>query len=223
MTRTYRKHFCHYCLHTFIPEAILKCHIKYCFKITHKQTIKRPKEGEYVKLKKIERKIKSSFMIYADFESILVPEDNGKQNPNESYTNTYQKHVACSYGYKLVCVDDKFSKPFKSYLGEDAVYNFISKYYFISKYCSDAMKKHFNKEIVMTKKDNKDFENSSKCWICYNDLIDGDVKVRYHCHITGKYRGSAHRDCNINVKLNQKILVVFDNLKNYDSHLLCKN
>ena len=67
-------------------------------------------------------------MIYADFESILVPEDNGKQNPNESYTNKYQKHIACSYGCKLVCVDEKLCKPFKSYLGEDAVYNFISKY-----------------------------------------------------------------------------------------------
>ena len=62
--------------------------------------------------------MKSLFMIYEDFESILVPEDNGKQNPVESYTNKYQKHIACSYGYKLVCVDDKFSKPFKLYLGE---------------------------------------------------------------------------------------------------------
>ena len=53
-------------------------------------------------------------MIYAPSESMLVPEDNGKQNPDESYTNKYQKYVACSYGYKLVCVDDKFSKPFKS-------------------------------------------------------------------------------------------------------------
>ena len=60
-------------------------------------------------------------MIYANFESILVPEDNRKQNPNESYTNKYQKHVPCSYGYKLVCVDEKFSKPFKSCLGKDAV------------------------------------------------------------------------------------------------------
>ena len=33
-------------------------------------------------------------MMYADLESILVPEDNGKQNPNESYTNKYQKYVA---------------------------------------------------------------------------------------------------------------------------------
>ena len=88
------------------------------------------------------------------------------------------------------------------------------------KYCSDVMKKHFNKELVMTKEDNEDFENSTKCWICDNDYIDNDVKVRDHCHITGKYRGSAHRDCNINVKLNHKIPVVFHNLKNYDSHLI---
>ena len=35
--------------------------------------------------------------------------------------------------------------------------------------------------------------------------------------------GSAHRDCNINDKLSQKLLVKFHNLKNYDSILLCKN
>ena len=32
--------------------------------------------------------------------------------------------MVCSYGYKLVCVDDKFSKPFKTHLDENAVYNF---------------------------------------------------------------------------------------------------
>ena len=84
------------------------------------------KKGQYIKFKNFERKRKSPFMIYAHFESILVPEDNGMQNPNESYTNMYQKYVACSYGYKLVCVDDKFSQLFKSYSDEDAVYNFIS-------------------------------------------------------------------------------------------------
>ena len=55
-----------------------------------------------------------------------------------------------------------------------------------SQYCSYGMKKHFNKEFVMTKKDNKDCENSTKCWICGNDYIDGNVKVRDHCYITGK-------------------------------------
>ena len=58
-----------------------------------------------------------------------------------------------------------------------------------------------------------------KSWICDIDYVDNDVEVRDHCHITGKYRGSAHRDCNINHKLNHKIPLLFHNLKNYDSHL----
>ena len=72
----------------------------------------------------------------------------------------------------------------------------------------------------MTKKDIEDLENSTKCWICDNDYIDNDAKVRDHCHITGKYRVSLHRDGNINVKLNHKIPVIFHNLKNFDSHLI---
>ena len=67
---------------------MLKSHIKDCFKINGKQRI----------------------LINGDFESILVPENSRKQNPNESYTNKYQKHVACSYGYKLLCIDYKFSR-----------------------------------------------------------------------------------------------------------------
>ena len=43
-----------------------------------------PQKSEQVKLKNFERKIKSPFFIYADFESTVVPEDNGKQNSNES-------------------------------------------------------------------------------------------------------------------------------------------
>ena len=89
-----------------------------------------------------------------------------------------------------------------------------------SKYCSNAMKKHFNKELAMTKHDNEDFESSAKCWICDNYHIDNEVKVRDHFHITGKYRGSANRDSNINVNLNHKIPVTFHNLENYDSHFI---
>ena len=59
------------------------------------------------------------------------------------------------------------------------------------------------------KEDNENFKKSTKCCICNNDYVDGDVKVRDHCHITGKYRSSAYRDCNINVKLNHKFPTVF--------------
>ena len=89
-----------------------------------------------------------------------------------------------------------------------------------NKYFSDKMKKHFNKELVMTTEDNEDFKKSTKYWICDNAYFGGYVKVRDRLHITRKYRSSPHRDCNINVKLNYKIPVAFYNLKNYDSHLI---
>ena len=166
-----RNHFCCFCLQNFITEEIIKCHVNDCFKINDKQTIKMPKKGEYVKFKNYERKVKLPLMIYADFDSILMLENNEKQNPSESDTSKYQKHVACSFSHKLVCVDDKFSKPFKLYLGEDAVYNFINSMIEESEYCIDVMKKHFNKMLVMTEKDVEDFKNSAKCWICDNVYI----------------------------------------------------
>ena len=63
-------------------------------------------------------------------------------------------------------------------------------------------------------------ENTTKCWICDSDYVENDVKIRYHGRITGKSRGSAHRDYNSKLKLNHKILVIFHNLKNHDSHLI---
>ena len=106
-----------------------------------------PKKGENIKSKNFERKIISPFMIYADFESVLVPEDNEKQSPNESHTNKHQKHIVCSYGYKLAWVDDTFSKPFKSYLGKDTLYNFISSMIEKSKYSCNVVKKHLSKNL----------------------------------------------------------------------------
>ena len=32
--------------------------------------------------------------------------------------------------------------------------------------------------------------------ICNKTIIKNKDKVRDHCHITGKYRGPAHRECN---------------------------
>ena len=82
------------------------------------------------------------------------------------------------------------------------------------------MEKHFNKKLGLTKEDHEDFENYTKCWICDNAYVDCDVKRRSNCHIFKKYRGSACRDCIINVKLKPKTPFVFHNLKNYDSHLI---
>ena len=69
----------------------------------------------------------------------------------------------------------------------------------------------------------RNFEKSTKCWVCDNDSVDNDVKLKDHRHVTGKYRGFPHRDYNINVKSNHKVSVVFYNLKITIHVLLCKS
>ena len=59
------------------------------------------------------------------------------------------------------------------------------------KYCKKIMKKHFNKNLIMSEEEEYLFQQSNSCCIC-KKLIDNDEKVRDHCHVTGKFRGAAH-------------------------------
>ena len=74
----------------------------------------------------------------------------------------------------------------------------------------------------MSAKDEKRFQSSNKCWICNKLFVEEDNKVRDHDHVTGKYRGSVHWSCNINLKLTIRVPSISHNLKGYGSHLLSK-
>ena len=54
---------------------------------------------------------------------------------NASYTKKYQDHVPCSFAYKVVCIDDKFSKPVVLYRGKNAVHKFIEAILKEMSYC----------------------------------------------------------------------------------------
>ena len=82
------------------------------------------------------------------------------------------------------------------------------------------MKKHFNKNLIMTEKEEEQFQSSNTCWICEKLIDDDDEKVRDHCHINSNFRGAAHWSCNINLQLTKKVPVIFHNLRGYDSHLI---
>ena len=84
------------------------------------------------------------------------------------------------------------------------------------------IKKHFNKNLVMSEKGEQIFQSSNKCWICDKLFDVEDNKVRDHGHVTGKYRGSARWSCNINLRLTKKVPPIFHNLRGYDSHLIIK-
>ena len=83
-----------------------------------------------------------------------------------------------------------------------------------------VIKKHFNKNLVMSVEDERRFQSSNECWICNKSFTDEDKKVRDHVHITGKYRGTAYSNCDINLKLTKKTPVIFHNLRGYDGCLI---
>ena len=72
----------------------------------------------------------------------------------------------------------------------------------------------------MTKEDEKYFKKADKCHICDKKYKEKDISVRDHCHVTGKYRGSSHQDCNVNFKLTDKIPMILHNLRGYDADLI---
>ena len=84
------------------------------------------------------------------------------------------------------------------------------------------IKKHFNKNLVISAEEEERFQLSDSCWICDKLFDVGDDKVTDHCHITGKHRGAVYWSCNINLKLSRKVFVIFHNLRGYDSHLIIK-
>ena len=227
-----RKHFCMYCMQCFSSERILANHANNCLTINGAQAINMPKQGENIlKFNNFHKQLLVPFVIYADFEAITKKVQGCKQSEeieNEknkrSYTEAYQTHEDCGSAYKVVCCyDDKYSKPIQTYRGENAVYKFMEKMLEEVEYCKAVVKKHFNKPLVMTEDDEQRFRTMDGCHICGEKYEKKDVHVRDHCHITGKFRGSAHQECNLKLRIkpeNLKIPIIFHNLRGYDSHFI---
>ena len=108
-----------------------------------------------------------------------------------------QDHVPCSFAYKVVCVDDRFTKPNVVYRGENAAYEFIKAILKEYKYCKKVINKRFNKNLIMSEEEEHLFLQSNSCWICKKLFDNDEEKVRDHCQVTGKFRGAAHWSCNL--------------------------
>ncbi|KAL9967825.1 hypothetical protein ACROYT_G026122 [Oculina patagonica] len=220
-----RKHFCMHCLQCFSSNRILNNHKNNCIQVNGTQAIKMPtKDNNILKFENFHKQQEVPFVIYADFEAITEKVSGCNPYDDKSYTEAYQKHRDCGYGYKVVCCyDDKYSKPVQIYRGEKAVYKFMEKMLEEVYYCKKVMRKHFNKPLKMTKDDEDAFQKANGCHICDKAYTDDDIRVRDHCHITGKFRGSAHQECNLKLRIEPdkiKIPVIFHNLKGYDSHFI---
>ena len=200
-------------------------HTNNCLKISLKQAINMPQKNENIlKFDNHHKQQPVPFVIYADFEAITKKILGCSPNNNKSYMRALQDHEDCGYCYQIVCCyDNSYGKPIQMYRGENAVHKFLEKMLEEVEYCKSAVKKRFNKPSLMTENDELCFKLMDKCHICGEKYTDKDVRVRDHCHISGKFRRSAHQEYNLTLRIKPediKIPVVFHNLRGYDSHLI---
>ena len=230
-----KKHFCMHCLQCFYSNESLAKHRVNCIAINGVQAIKMPekykdKNGVWrspcVYFKNHHKSLPVPFSIYADFEANpeKVNDDLESNSDDKSYTKQYQKHTACSFGYKVIChYDEMYSGDLVIYRGEDCIPKFMKCMFEEVKNCQKVIRDNFNKPLIMSGEDEKAFKKAKRCHICEKKYREDDVPVRDHCHVTGKYRGSAHQSCNLKLQISAekiKIPVVFHNLKGYDSHFI---
>ena len=114
-----KKWFCRSCLQCFSSENVLIKHKEDCLSINGVQSVK-VEEGT-IEFENYFKQIPVPFKISVDFECNL----ESAEIYEGSYIKKYHDHVPCSFAYKVVCIDDKFSKPIVVYRGESAEYEFV--------------------------------------------------------------------------------------------------
>ncbi|KAF2884431.1 hypothetical protein ILUMI_21742, partial [Ignelater luminosus] len=139
-----------------------------------------------------------------------------------SKSTKYQQHLPYSIGYYLYCSYNKSLSFYKSYTGRDCLQWYANELFQIAA----RLHPYFEAVVPMTPLNvlqEEEFKNATTCHICERSIMPHHIKVRDHCHFTGRYRGCAHNSCNLNYKTPKTIPVIFHNLSGYDSHFLIKD
>jgi len=217
-------YYCKRCLNGFREKKSLDKHIEHC-KEHDAIKVELPSPGTILNFKNHYRSMRVPFIVYADFESFLKPIDTCQPNPVDSYTNKYQKHIPSSFCYYIKCFDDKI------YSQEPVVYTSKSEDDDVAQIFVNTLEQNikqiynqfkFSKKMIFKKQHAEIFNKATKCHICDGEFSKADIKVRDHCHLSGKFRGAAHDICNLKYRVPKFYPVVFHNLSGYDTHLFIK-
>lgn len=189
--------------------------------------VEMPTSKPFVEFEHVERCMRVPFTVYCDFESILKTVDGCRPNYSKSYTLKYQEHEPMSFCVYLK-IADEFAGMFPSlpkepyiYRGPDAPEKLLS----YLKNIAESVSKIYNLKtpmIPLTEEELVTFKSSILCYMCEKPFEETDIKVRDHCHISGKFRGAAHNNCNLKYKNPYFLPVLFHNLSGYDSHFIIK-
>ncbi|XP_061396091.1 uncharacterized protein LOC133331730 [Musca vetustissima] len=204
-----RLHICNQCLYYTSKYDFMERHRDLCSKVIAKM----PEEGKStLSFKNFHKQMNVPFVIYADFECVLKKVDNLDMVIN--------KHLPCAFSFNVKCNFDSNLDELFIYTGRDAAEKFVEM---LNSKCREIFNTYLSVKKPMTPLTPSqilEFENAKICHICDKEL--GSDKVHDHCHITGRYRGAAHKECNINYTVPTFIPILFHNFSGYDCHLFIK-
>ena len=208
--------YCYECLHSFRTEIAIKNHVDLC-KNNKLAKIELPnEENKFKKYNPGGKSLKMNTVIYADFESILVPNNTySKENASDGVID---KHIAC--GYSINVVDNHSNRCKQTYYrGDDAISRFCKE---IRAIAYEKISFYKRQMIELTLEERKEYKDATYCHI-YKKVF-GDKKkhrkVRDHDHYTGKDRGATHSICNLRYSAPKDIPVLFHNGTNFDFNLI---
>ena len=207
------KYVCRKCLNSYTTNSMLVKHKKLCKENQQLKT----STNSHIYWNKYYQKNKLYFRIYADFEADIKKENI---KIGDKTTNIYKQEPVCN-GYRMVSeLEDVLKSGYhKSPLGHENVNWFVDEIVKLENQMNFWFK-NTSEDIIMTEEDKQDFENDNICRYCEKYIETN--KVRDHCHLTSKYRGPAHNECNLQVKQKDSnfITIGLHNFSNYDSHVL---
>uniref|UniRef100_A0A158P4F2 C2H2-type domain-containing protein n=1 Tax=Tetranychus urticae TaxID=32264 RepID=A0A158P4F2_TETUR len=212
--KSWERFYCYACLSGFRNSDRLKDHERECYQKAPQRAIL-PGTGKIptkCKFRRLDKTIAYPYVIYADFEALLVKSEKALTKN----TFEYQKHEACSFG--LVAVDWRDEILFKKfYRGTNVCEKFFKTLFHLRIILNQHLDRN-RKPVSLTDSEREAYAKATDCYVCGAELFAD--KVLDHCHLTGKFRGAAHNQCNLMMRLPQKIPVVFHNLKGYDAHII---
>jgi hypothetical protein len=216
---SHKQYICDWCLsHVTSDKNKHEIHIEDCLKVSKSpQRIESVKENNKVYFPfKLKKRMLVPYHFVSDNESILKPIKVQKGKGEK-----FQHHIPCSYSYTKIRYDG-YSETRKEFSGQDAAKHFVLA--MINEYFKVREEYKNPKPLIpLNAKDQLRFNVATHCWICEEEFLEHDIKVRDHCHVTGKYRGPAHQNCNLQLKIEPgkiHIPVIFHNGTQYDNHIV---
>ncbi|EZA48753.1 hypothetical protein X777_13146 [Ooceraea biroi] len=148
-------------------------------------------------------------------------QEKKKEEKKQSYSCVYQCHQVSSIGYYVRCNYDESLSGYRSRRDTNCIAWFVKQLKDLAHRVKSILSRNVSM-VELTRDEREKYNSATHCHICEKPFALDDTRVRDHCHLTGRYRGPAHANCNLNYKDSYTIPIVFYNLSGYDSHFIIK-